>query len=178
MKDDHQLVIIAAYGDLDTAREDFGQLENRIKHGMELRAGSLVTKNADGQAEVTEVANKHGRAGALMGAGVGLLLGLVFEPLVLAVVAGGVSGALASVIADHELRSGVRKGVGDALENGTAVVLALAYPNGRGHVETALTRAHSFAELTFDKATMESIDEAVAAEIAKLPAADKPGTNS
>lgn len=178
MKDDHQLVIIAAYGDLETARADFGQLENRIKHGMELRAGSLVTKDANGQAEVTEIANRHGRAGALVGAGIGLLLGLVFEPLVLAVVAGGATGALATAIADHELRTGVRKGVGDALENGTAVVLALAYPNGRGHVETALTRAHSFAELKLDKATMENIDEAVAVEIAKLPHADKPDTSS
>lgn len=177
MKDDHQLVIIAAYSDLDDARSDFHQLESRIKHGMELRAGSLVTKDANGHAEVVEMANRHGRAGAAIGAGIGLLLGLVFQPVLLGVLAGGASGALVTSIAEHELRTGMRKGVGDALEKGTAVVLALAYPNGRGHVETALTRAHSFTELRLDQTTMQNIDDAVAAEVAKLNA-DKTDTSS
>lgn len=177
MKDDHQLVIIAAYGDLDDARTDFDDLERRLKHGMELRAGALVTKDANGEATVTELANKHGRMGAMIGAGIGLLAGLVFEPLLLGILVGGAGGALVTSIAEHELRSGIRKGVGDALQNGTAVVLTLAYPNGRGHVETALIRAKSFAEVELDKATMENIDEAVAAEVAKINA-DKSGTSS
>ena len=81
---DHQLVMIAAYGDLETAREDFAELERRLKHGMELRAGSLVTKNAAGEAHIEEAANRHGRVGTLVGAGLGLLVGLVFEPVILA----------------------------------------------------------------------------------------------
>lgn len=176
MRDDHQLVIIAAYGDLEVAREDFGELERRLKHGMELRAGSLITKNADGEAHVEEAANRHGRIGTLVGAGLGLLVGLVFEPVILAMLVGGAGGAVATAIAEHELRSGLRKGVGDALDNGTAVVLALAYPDGRGHVEEALTQAHSMTALPMDSASMQSIDDAVAAEIKKLP--DKPGTSS
>lgn len=176
MKDDHQLVIIAAYGDLDAARSDFDVLERRLTHGMELRAGALVTKDDHGQATVSELANKHGRMGTLIGAGIGLLAGLVIQPVLLGVLVGGAGGALASAIAEHELRSGMRKDVGDALQNGTAVVIALAYPNGRGHVETALTQAKSFAEVRFDKATMQDIDDAVAAEVAKVQAATSPGT--
>lgn len=168
MKDDHQLVIIAAYDDLDAARSDFEALERRLTHGMELRAGALVTKDDHGQATVSELANKHGRMGTLIGAGIGLLAGLVIQPVLLGVLVGGAGGALATAIAEHELRSGMRKGVGDALQNGTAVVIALAYPNGRGHVETALTRAQSFAEVRMDTATMQDIDDAVAAEVAKI----------
>lgn len=174
MKDDHQLVIIAAYGDLASAREDFADLERRLAHGMELRAGSLVTKDDTGQAEVVEVANRHGRIGTMVGAGIGLLFGLVFEPLALAIVAGGAGGALVSALAEHELRTGLRKGVGDALQNGTAVVVTLTYPNGRGDVENALIRAKSITELEMDKATMQSIDDAVAAEVAKI----KSGANA
>lgn len=170
MKDDHQLVIIAAYGDLDAARTDFDDLERRLMHGMELRAGALVTKDDKGEAAVAELANKHGRMGTLIGAGIGLLAGLVFEPLLLGVVVGGAGGALATAIAEHELRSGIRKDVGDALRNGTAVVLALAYPNGRAHVESALTRAQSVTEVRLDQTTMQGIDDAVAAEVAKLKA--------
>ena len=168
MEDDHQLVIIAAYDDLNAARSDFDALERRLKHGRDLRAGALVTKDDHGQATVSELANKHGRMGTLIGAGIGLLAGLVIQPVLLGVLVGGAGGALASAIAEHELRSGMRKDVGDALQNGTAVVIALAYPNGRDHVETALTRAKSFAEVRMDTATMQDIDDAVAAEVAKI----------
>ena len=81
-----------------------------------------------------------------------------------------------AAIAEHELRTGLRKGVGDALDNGTAVVLALAYPDGRGHVEEALTHAHSLTAMPMDSASLQSIDDAVAAEIKKLP--DRPDTSS
>lgn len=178
MKDDHQLVIIGAYGDLEAARTDFADLERRLAHGMELRAGSLVTKDDSGQATVMEVANRHGRLGTMVGAGIGLLFGLVFEPLALAIVAGGAGGALATALAEHELRTGLRKNVGDALQEGTAVVLALAYPNGGREVESVLIRAASITELRMDKATMQSIDDAVAAEVAKIKAADTKDTSS
>ena len=68
-----------------------------------------------------------------------------------------------------------------------AVVLALAYPEGQAHVENTLIRAHSLTTLPMDKASVESIDEAVAAEVATLhadsdatsaPGSDSAGTSS
>ena len=32
MDDDHELVLVAAYGNLESARADFGDLERRLKH--------------------------------------------------------------------------------------------------------------------------------------------------
>ena len=188
MKNDHhQLIFVATYGDLEAARTDFNDLERHLKHGMELRSAALVSKGADGAAEVLEAANRHGRAGAAIGAGIGLMFGLVFQPLLLGVLVGGAGGALVTALAEHELRSGLRTEVGSALENGTAVVLALAYPEGQAHVENTLIRAHSLTTLPMDKASVESIDEAVAAEVAKLhadsdatsaPGSDSAGTSS
>ena len=169
MDDDHQLILIAAYGDLDAARTDFDELGRRLKHGLELRSSALVTKGDDGEARVVEAANKHGRAGTLIGAGLGALLGLVFEPLLLGVVVGGAGGALVTAIAEHELRSGLKHEVGAALEQGTAVILTLVYPNGRQHVESTLNRANSMSAVRMERSTIKSIDDAVAAEIAKLP---------
>jgi hypothetical protein len=168
--DEHQLILIAAYGDLQTAAADFSDLQGRLKHGLELRSTALVTKDADGAAHVLEAANKHGRAGTMLGAGMGLLFGLVFQPLLLGVIVGGAGGALVSAIAEHELRIGLRREVGHALTEGTGVILALVYPNGRAQAETSMTRANSIAAIRMDRSTIQSIDEAVAAEIAKLPA--------
>lgn len=177
--DDHQLILVATYGDLDAARTDFGELERRLKHGLEVRSAALVTRDGQGHAEVAEAANRHGRSGAMIGAGIGILFGLVFEPLLLGVVVGGAGGALAAGIAEHELRTGLRREVGDALDNGTAVVVTLVYPNGRSHVENSLYRAHSISALRLDRATVKSIDESVAAEVAKLrPNADTPDTST
>lgn len=184
MDDDHQLILIAAYGDLDTARTEFGELERRLKHGLELRSAALVTKDQQGDAEVVEAANRHGRTGALVGAGIGVLFGLVFEPLLLSVLLGGAGGAVATAVAEHELRTGLRHEVGEALQNGTAVVLTLVYPNGRANVENTLYRAQSITALRMDRATVKSIDDTVAAEVAKLgssadtPRADTPDTST
>lgn len=180
--DEHQLIMVATYADLEAARSDFGELERRLKHGMELRSAALVTRDEHGRAEVVEAANRHGRSGALIGAGIGMLFGLVFDPLLLGVLVGGAGGAVAAAIAEHELRSGLRHEVGAALDDGTAVVLALVYPNGRSHVENSLYRANSITALRMDRATVKSIDDAVAAEVAKLRAsgatADTPDTST
>ena len=47
MNDDHELVLVAAYENLDTARTDFRDLEKRLMHGLEFRGSTLVCKNAD-----------------------------------------------------------------------------------------------------------------------------------
>lgn len=185
MKDKHQLILIAAYGDLERARIDFRDLEGRLKHGAELRSAALVSKGDDGEAQVLEASNRHGRTAAGIGAGLGLLAGLVFQPVLLGVLVGGAGGALVAAIAEHELRSGLQHEVGAALDKGTAVILALVYPDGQSSIETTLDLANSIKVLELDRSTVKSIDEAVAAEIAKLPgheggsvSADNPDTNS
>jgi uncharacterized membrane protein len=162
MDDDHQLVLVAAYADLDQARTDFDELGERIKHGMELRAAALVEKDADGQAKVVEAHNRHGRAAVGVGAGFGLLLGLFMPPIGLSVVVGGVAAGLIASIAEHELRTGLRREIGEALEAGTGVVIAVVYPNGRIPAEITLSHATSISALQMDNSTINSIEKTVA----------------
>ncbi|TDO18527.1 putative membrane protein [Mycobacterium sp. BK086] len=162
MDDDHQLVVVAAYADLDEARTDFNELGARIKHGMELRAAALVGKDDDGQAKVVEAQNRHGRTAIGVGAGLGLLLGLFLPPFGLSVLVGGASAGVIASIAEHELRTGLRREIGEALEAGTGVVIAVVYPNGRMPVEITLSHAASFRALRMDTSTINSIEEAVA----------------
>ncbi|AQT81296.1 sulfatase [Mycolicibacterium litorale] len=170
MDDDHELVLVAAYQTLDRAATDFRELEKRIKHGLELRAAALVTKDADGHPHVVEAHNRHGRVAAGLGAGVGILIGLLLPPVELAVLVGGAAGALVGAFAEHELRSGLRHEIGEALDAGTGVVIVLVYPNGRGPVESTLYRAAEVRSVRLDRATINSLDELVAEEMAALSA--------
>lgn len=168
MKDDHELIVIAAYGDLDSARSDFEDIERGRKHGLELRAAALVTKNADGHPEVLEAANKHGRLGAGLGAGVGLLFGLFAPPLGLSLLVGAAAGGLVASFAEHELRSGLQHEIGEALDAGTGVIVAVVYPNGRTPLENTLINAGTFTELRLDRSTINSLDSSVAEAMEKI----------
>ena len=168
MDDDHELVLVAAYPDVDCATTDFRELEKRIKHGLELRAAALVTKDAEGDPHVAEAHNRHGRVAAGLGAGVGILVGLLLPPVELAVVVGGAAGALVAAFAEHELRIGLRREIGAALESGTGVVIAVVYPNGHGPVETTLRRAAEISSVRLDRTTISSLDQLVEEEMARI----------
>jgi uncharacterized membrane protein len=168
MKDDHELIVIAAYGDLASAKSDFEDIERGRKHGLELRAAALVTKNADGHPEVLEAANKHGRLGAGLGAGLGLLLGLFAPPLGLSMLVGAAAGGLVASFAEHELRTGLQHEIGEALEAGTGVIVAVVYPNGRASLENTLINADTFSELRLDSSTINSLDASVAEAMEKI----------
>ena len=168
MDDDHELILVAAYGDLDRATTDFHELEKRIKHGMELRAAVLVTKDDEGQPHVVEAHNRHGRVGAGIGAGLGFLLGVFIPPVGLGVLLGGAAGALVASFAEHELRIGLRHEIGEALEANTGVVIAVVYPNGRAPVEKTLYRAAKTTALRMDKSTVNSLEDEVAKVMAEI----------
>ena len=168
MNDDHELVLVAAYSDLETAREDFWDLERSLKHGLEVRGAALVSKNLDGEPEVVEAANKHGRVGIGMGAGIGALFGLFAPPLGLSLLAGAAAGGLLASFAEHELRTGLRHEIGEALEAGTAVIIVVAYPNGREPVENTINHADTFRELPLDRSTVRSVEQSIAEAMRKI----------
>jgi hypothetical protein len=56
----------------------------------------------------------------------------------------------------------LRHEIGEALEAGTAVIVSVVYRNGRASVESTLDRADTITELRMDRATINSLDEAVA----------------
>ncbi|MFM8600313.1 MAG: DUF1269 domain-containing protein [Mycobacterium sp.] len=172
MDDNHQLIIIAAYRDVAVAREDFGELERRAAHGMEARAAVLVTKNADGHPEVVEAANRHGRTAVAFGAGIGLIFGLLAPPMALSVAVGAAAGGMLGSLAEHELRTGLRHEVGQALDVGTAVVVALAYPNGRAAIESSLWQADATRSLRLDRSTIKDLDAAVDEVVSTLTPAE------
>ena len=69
MDDDHELIPDRRVPATSTPPRPTSANSKRVKHGLEVKAAALVTKDADGQPHVVEAHNKHGRVAAGMGAG-------------------------------------------------------------------------------------------------------------
>jgi arylsulfatase len=154
MSEEHALVIVAGYQDLDSARRDFETLTGRTKaKHIPLRGAVLVGKDADGNPLLVDTGNRLGRRGAAWGAGAGLAVGL-FSPALLAAAfgaaAGAAAGGLAGTFANHRIKSGLADKIGAALSAGSGLIIAVTPAAGRLGVEQALggSPMKSVAELS------------------------------
>ena len=66
------------------------------------------------------------------------------------------------------MRIGLRHEIGEALEAGTGVVIAVVYPNGRAPVENTLYRATKITTLRMDKSTVNTLEDAVAKAMTEI----------
>jgi arylsulfatase A-like enzyme/uncharacterized membrane protein len=132
-------VIMAAYQGIGPAERDFDDLVRLVKD-KEIRSEGviLVEHDLDGKVRVSQTGDHLGRKGLGWGGGVGLVVGLFSPPLLASVVVGGAVGALVGRFARHRMNSGIEKGLGDKLQPGTAVVIAVVDGDDRLAAEQAL----------------------------------------
>jgi uncharacterized membrane protein len=162
MNEQDALILVAAYDDVPTARRDFETLRSQVKRErFELREAVLVVKDEDGMPAVLDFSRHHGQAGAGWGAGIGALLGLFVPPFVASIAFGAAAGALVAKFADHSLKSGLRREVGQALAAGTAVVLAICKPASQTAVERALSGSRRKSTIPFADSTIARIEKEV-----------------
>ena len=119
-------VIMAAYQSTGAAQKDFDALVRLVKDRAVRSEGViLVEHDAGGQVRVTHTGDHLGRRGLGWGGGVGLVVGLFAPPMLASIVAGAAAGALIGRFARYKVDSGIEQGLGDKLQPGTAVVIAL-----------------------------------------------------
>ncbi len=162
MNEKDALVVVAAYGDVSTAQSDFEKLRQRVKDGrFEMREAVLIIKDEHGMPTVLDISRHHGKSGAGWGAGIGLLVGVFIPPMVATMAFGAAAGALVAKFADHGLKTGLRREVGQALSAGTGVVLAVCKPLSQRPVEEALSGALRKSIVPFADSTIASLEKEV-----------------
>ncbi|HEY1320717.1 MAG TPA: sulfatase-like hydrolase/transferase, partial [Streptosporangiaceae bacterium] len=162
-------VIMAAYAAADPAQHDFDALVALVQGKTVKSEGVILVEHAaDGRVRVTQTGDHLGRKGLGWGGGVGLVVGLFSPPLLASVAVGGAAGALVGKFARHKLASGIEKGLGDKLQPGTAVVIAVVDDDDRLAAERALSRSPAKSVAPMDKSTAGELKAALAEAAGKF----------
>jgi arylsulfatase A-like enzyme/uncharacterized membrane protein len=162
-------VIMAAYPSIGPAERDFDTLVQLVKDKAVRSEGViLVEHDADRQVRVTQTGDHLGRRGLGWGAGVGLVVGLFAPPLLASVVVGGAVGGLIGKFAKHKVDSGIGEGLGDKLQPGTAVVIAVVDHDDRLAAEQALAGSLAKSVAAMDGKSVTDLKGALAEAAGKF----------
>lgn len=162
MNEQDALIVVAAYDDVSTARRDFDTLGRQVKEERyEVREAVLVVKDEHDMPVVLEISRHHGKTGAGWGAGIGAVIGLFVPPLIASMAFGAAAGAMVAKFADHSLKSGLRREVGQALASGTGVVLVVCKPFSQPPVERALSGSRRKSVVPFADSTIARLENEV-----------------
>ncbi len=159
-----ELIMVSCYGDLACARRNFADLTEQVKKGrVQVRESVLLGKNADGLPIVLDTSSgHHGRTGAIVGAGLGFLLGLLTMPtLPISVAIGAVTGAAVAGYADHTIKAGLRHDIAEKLVAATGVVVTVVSGLDEMWVRRALRGASAYVAVPFPDSTIASLEQAV-----------------
>ncbi len=162
-------VLLAPYPDLDRAQRDFDALVRRVREKSVHSEGVLlVERDAVGEVTVRRTGDHLGRTGLGWGGGVGLAVGLLSPPLLASVAVGGAVGGLVGRFTQHRLDSGLEAGLGEKLQPGTAVVLAIIDSDDLLSAERALTGSPALSVVELDKRGVRDLKAALAEAAGKF----------
>jgi uncharacterized membrane protein len=168
--DTRDVIMVSCYGDLDSARRDFDELARQIKKKrVEVRESVLLGRSTDGTPVVLGTSSgHHGRTGAIVGASMGFLLGLLTMPaLPVSVAVGTVAGAAVAKFADHTLKAGLRHDIAEHLAEATGVVITVVGALDELWARHALSSASTYVAVPFPDSTIASLERAVAEAMAE-----------
>ena len=94
MTGDNLALYVASYADATSAKQDFEALKAAEGDDLEVVGAVVMSRDADGKVDVLEVGDESVAAGAWIGGGIGLVVGLFAPPLLASTAIGAGIGAL------------------------------------------------------------------------------------
>jgi len=166
---DSFVVIMVAYQAVGQAQEDFDALVELVKAKQVRTEGViLVERDGDGQVTVSQTGDHLGRKGLGWGGGVGVVVGLLSPPLLASVLVGGAAGGAIGKLAEHKEKTGLQEGLGDKLQPGTAVIVAMVDDDDRLAAERALGGSLAKSVAAMDKHGVRGLKAALAEAAGKF----------
>jgi uncharacterized membrane protein len=161
MSGDNLALYVAAYSDADAAKQDFDSLKAAEGDDLEVVGAVVMSRDADGKVDVLEVGDETVSAGAWIGGGIGLVVGLFAPPLLASTAIGAGIGALLG----HFTKKHEEKEFGADLDeyfppNSSAVVVVVD-DKYLDRVGAALTRADKNVSKAIDQDDYDKLSKAI-----------------
>ena len=163
MTGDNLALYVAAYSDSDTARNDFESLKSAEGNDFKIEAAVVMSRDADGKVDVLEQGDEDTASGAVIGGGLGFVVGLFAPPLLAATAVGAGIGALLG----HLTKKHEEKELGVELDeyfppNSSAVVV-IVDDKYLDRVEASLVNANKNVNKAIDSGDADKLQKAIAA---------------
>lgn len=161
MSDDNLILYVAAYAESDVAAEDFETLKALEGNDLDIVGAVVMNRDADGKVDVLEVGDGDVEAGAWVGGGVGLVVGLFAPPLLISTAIGaGIGAVLGHFTKKHEERE-LGVDVGEYLPPDSSAVVVIVENRYLDRVESALAKSSKRISRAIDKGDYEKLRKAV-----------------
>ena len=162
MTGDNLALYVAAYSDSDTARNDFESLKSAEGNDFKIEAAVVMSRDADGKVDVLEQGDEDTASGAVIGGGLGFVVGLFAPPLLAATAVGAGIGALLG----HLTKKHEEKELGVELDeyfppNSSAVVV-IVDDKYLDRVEASLVNANKNVNKAIDSGDADKLQKAIA----------------
>lgn len=159
---DNLALYVAAYSDGDTAKQDFESLKAAEGDDFKIEAAVVMSRDADGKVDVLEQGDEDTASGAVIGGGIGFVVGLFAPPLLAATAIGaGIGAALGHLTKRHE-----EKELGVELDQyfppDSSAVVVIVDNKYLDRVEGALTSADKKINKAIDSGDANKLQQAIA----------------
>lgn len=152
---------VATYADATSARADFETLKGAEGDDLEVVAAVVMSRDADGKVDILEEGNEEAAGGAVIGGGIGFVVGLFAPPLLAATAIGaGIGGLLGHLSMKHE-----KKELGADLEEyfppDSSAVVVIVDNKYLDRVGAALDKADKNISKAIDADDADQLEKAI-----------------
>lgn len=178
MSGDNLALYVAAYSDATSAKQDFDSLKAAEGDDLEVVGAVVMSRDADGKVDVLEVGDGDVAAGAWIGGGIGLVVGLFAPPLLAATAIGaGIGGLLGHFTKKHEEKElGVE--LDEYMPPNSSAVVVIVDDKYLDRVEASLTQADKRINKAIDSDDADKLEKAISDSSADVSDAVASGTVS
>lgn len=162
--DNQNLVLyVASYGDAASAAADYKALRDAESGTDLLVLGAVVvSKDDDGKIDVDEKGAPQAVGGAVVGGGIGAIVGLFAPPFLLAAAVGAGIGAIAGELTKKHEEKKLGVDLDEYLPDGSSAILVVMEDMYLDRVEGALSNANKNINKAIDSGDYEQIQKAIA----------------
>ena len=161
MSGDNLALYVAAYSDAASAQQDFDALKAAEGDDLEVVGAVVMSRDADGNVDVLTAGDEAASAGAWIGGGIGLVVGLFAPPLLASTAIGaGIGAVLGHFTKKHEEKE-LGADVDEYFPPDSSAVVVVVDNKYLDRVEAALIKANKKVSKAIDQDDYEKLSKAV-----------------